>query len=188
VRDRKSVYLEAGGALLDPDGLIIKASPAFALFIGKKANELKGQALGDLLRLPGKRAASDRRWIDLNTPSSGICFAGQGRSFTEFIYSLDRDLVPDGLILTIYPLPDRKTIAKVLGHVAENEGISVDLTSREREILDLVSRGYTNGDIAEQVDLSPDTVKSHLSNIRGKLGVHSRSQAVAVAMRCGVIY
>lgn len=83
---------------------------------------------------------------------------------------------------------DRKAIAGLLRHVSESEGHSVELTSRECEILDLVAQGFTNGDIADQVSLSPDTVKSHLSNIRSKLGASSRSQALAVAMRSGLIY
>ena len=53
------------------------------------------------------------------------------------------------------------------------------LTDREREILDLVARGKTNAEIAEAIWIAPGTVRKHLENIYEKLGVHSRTAAVA---------
>jgi DNA-binding CsgD family transcriptional regulator len=52
------------------------------------------------------------------------------------------------------------------------------LTPREREVMVLVSSGYLNREIAEQLDISPETVKHHLRLIYPKLGVHNRVQAV----------
>jgi DNA-binding CsgD family transcriptional regulator len=54
------------------------------------------------------------------------------------------------------------------------------LTSREREILDLVAEGRTNAQIAERLWLSPGTVRKHLDNVYAKLGVHTRTAAAAV--------
>jgi len=54
------------------------------------------------------------------------------------------------------------------------------LTAREREILTLVDEGRTNAEIAERLWVSPATVKKHLDNIYGKLGVHTRTAAAAV--------
>ena len=53
------------------------------------------------------------------------------------------------------------------------------LTEREREILDLVAAGKTNAEIAETIWIAPGTVRKHLENIYEKLGVHSRTAAVA---------
>jgi DNA-binding CsgD family transcriptional regulator len=53
------------------------------------------------------------------------------------------------------------------------------LTEREREILDLVAAGKTNAQIAETIWVAPGTVRKHLENIYEKLGVHSRTAAVA---------
>jgi DNA-binding NarL/FixJ family response regulator len=55
------------------------------------------------------------------------------------------------------------------------------LTSREREVLDLVAAGSTNAAIAEALSVSPGTVKKHLDNIYAKLGVDSRTGAAARA-------
>jgi DNA-binding NarL/FixJ family response regulator len=53
------------------------------------------------------------------------------------------------------------------------------LTPREREILVRVAAGATNGAIARELVLSPDTVKTHVSSILRKLGAASRAEAVA---------
>lgn len=53
------------------------------------------------------------------------------------------------------------------------------LTPREQEILQLLSAGLTNREIAEQLVISPGTVKKHAGNIYGKLRVHSRTEAAA---------
>jgi DNA-binding CsgD family transcriptional regulator len=53
------------------------------------------------------------------------------------------------------------------------------LTEREREVLELVAAGKTNAEIAESIWIAPGTVRKHLENIYEKLGVHSRTAAVA---------
>jgi DNA-binding CsgD family transcriptional regulator len=55
------------------------------------------------------------------------------------------------------------------------------LTAREREIIQHVARGLTNSQIAEQLIVSTNTVRSHLDHIYEKLGVHTRTAAVAAA-------
>ncbi len=60
------------------------------------------------------------------------------------------------------------------------------LTSREREVLALVAEGYTNRRIAETLFISQSTAGVHVSNILGKLGVTSRTEAAAVAARLGL--
>jgi pimeloyl-ACP methyl ester carboxylesterase/DNA-binding CsgD family transcriptional regulator len=61
-----------------------------------------------------------------------------------------------------------------------------DLSAREREVLALVARGFSDADIAEQLVLSPHTVHRHLANIRTKLNVPSRAAAAAFAVRAGL--
>ncbi len=57
------------------------------------------------------------------------------------------------------------------------------LTPREREILALVAEGRSNGEIGKQLFISTKTVSVHVSNILGKLGAGSRTEAAAVARR-----
>jgi DNA-binding NarL/FixJ family response regulator len=60
------------------------------------------------------------------------------------------------------------------------------LTSREREVLALVADGHTNRRIAEALFISESTAGVHASNILGKLGITSRTEAAAVAVRLGL--
>jgi DNA-binding NarL/FixJ family response regulator len=57
------------------------------------------------------------------------------------------------------------------------------LTPREHEVLGLLSEGYRQEEIAQQLVISPKTVSTHIQRILGKLEVRSRAQAVALALR-----
>ena len=57
------------------------------------------------------------------------------------------------------------------------------LTARELEVLKLVARGMSNKDVADQLFISENTVKNHVRNILEKLQIHSRMEAVMVAVR-----
>jgi DNA-binding NarL/FixJ family response regulator len=61
------------------------------------------------------------------------------------------------------------------------------LSSREAEILRLMTGGYSNREIATALDLSEGTVKNHVSNILSKLGVRDRTRAVLKAIEKGII-
>jgi two-component system, NarL family, response regulator LiaR len=62
-----------------------------------------------------------------------------------------------------------------------------DLTGREREVLALMVEGLNNTQIAARLVVSPSTIKTHVSNILSKLEVTSRSEAVALALRSGLV-
>ena len=61
------------------------------------------------------------------------------------------------------------------------------LSEREKEILRLVAQGRDNTEIAQELYLSPSTVKNHVSSILDKLGVDSRVQAAVRAARAGIV-
>ena len=58
-----------------------------------------------------------------------------------------------------------------------------ELTPRQQEILESVTRGFTNADIAKQLGLREQSVKEHISAILVKIGAANRSEAVAITMR-----
>ena len=58
------------------------------------------------------------------------------------------------------------------------------LTERESEVVTLIAMGLDTGEIAAQLHISPETVRTHVRNAMGKLGVHTRAQLVATVL-CG---
>jgi len=73
--------------------------------------------------------------------------------------------------------------AKLMRQVRSND----QLTAREVEVLSLVSRGMSNGDIAKELFIGEATVKTHLLHVFDKLGVSDRTAAVTTAMRAGIL-
>ena len=73
--------------------------------------------------------------------------------------------------------------AKLMRQVRSND----QLTAREVEVLSLVSRGMSNGDIANELFIGEATVKTHLLHVFDKLGVSDRTAAVTTAMRAGIL-
>ena len=62
-----------------------------------------------------------------------------------------------------------------------------NLSPREIEILTFMARGHSNTEIARQLQVTSETVKSHVSNVLAKLEAESRTEAVAVALRRSII-
>jgi two-component system nitrate/nitrite response regulator NarL len=62
-----------------------------------------------------------------------------------------------------------------------------ELTPREREVLEQLALGLTNREIAERLGVSPHTAKFHVNSLLGKLGATSRTEAVAIAVRSGLV-
>jgi len=123
-----------------------------------------------LMRLPGK---GETHWtLDL---------ARTGRDFSP------RDvLLMDALRPALITYESLRTLAATVEALRSVRPGSIGddvLTAREREVLDLVAGGETNAAIAERLWISPRTVKKHLENVYEKLGVGSRTAALARAGR-----
>jgi len=64
---------------------------------------------------------------------------------------------------------------------------ALSLTDRERDVLRLLARGYSNKEIACGLHVNEDTVKTHIRHILAKFGVQSRTLAILAAMRLGLV-
>jgi DNA-binding CsgD family transcriptional regulator len=109
------------------------------------------------VRIPSSRTGDTRTFL----------FHAQKRDFGE----------RDRLVLDLLR-PHLERVVDRLSRRATAEA-QLPLTRREREILEWVERGKTNAEIAEILWLSPGTVRKHLENAYGKLGVRTRTAAVA---------
>jgi DNA-binding NarL/FixJ family response regulator len=90
---------------------------------------------------------------------------------------------------TLHPIVATKLVTAYtrLATAASSTAARLELTPREKEILQLVERGYTNQMIAQQLVIAEGTVKNHLTNILTKLDASSRMEAVARAKAAGLL-
>ena len=88
--------------------------------------------------------------------------------------------------IALPPELERVVVERLAGWspaTAAGDGRLDVLTARERDVLVMLTEGLDGAAIAEQLFLSPATVRNHIQHILGKLGVHSRAEAVALALR-----
>ena len=98
----------------------------------------------------------------------------------------DRDIV-------LVPLPEQADV--VVDEAAVRAGARLDgaesgdgaLTRRELSVLRLVAHGLGNKEIATELGISTHTVKYHLASLLAKLGVHTRTEAVTIGLRKGLV-
>ena len=109
-------------------------------------------------------------YLETGSPGASVIFDRGGRDFSERDRAVLNTLGPH---LALIRRRTRESSAR-----PENEITSM-LTAREREVLDLVACGWTNGEIAAALFIAKGTVRKHLDNVYAKLGVRGRAQAVA---------
>jgi NarL family two-component system response regulator YdfI len=79
-------------------------------------------------------------------------------------------------------------VDRVVAHLARPRPPEQEtLSQREQEVLELLAQGAANKEIAAQLHITERTVKAHVTSIFNKLGVNSRTEAVAVALRSGLL-
>jgi DNA-binding NarL/FixJ family response regulator len=81
-----------------------------------------------------------------------------------------------------------KTFIQEAQSAGGDEQRATPLSKREREILQKVADGSTTRQVATELGISPHTVKTHLERIFEKLGANDRAQAVAIAIRTGIVH
>jgi LuxR family maltose regulon positive regulatory protein len=116
-------------------------------------------------------------------------FVDEGPPMARLLYeALSRGIASDYVqrLLAAFPVADPEEPAPSSTQAPESE-IVEPLSKRELEVLQLIAEGLTNQEVASRLFLSLNTVKAHSRNIYGKLGVRSRTQAVARARALGVL-
>ncbi len=166
-------------ALLDQSRRVVDLNGAAVALLGGERERLIGRSLGDSV-LPAERARSAAEWEE---------FLGSGE------YAGTRDLVrTDGSTVQV---DFAARLIEVEGELraiyvaiarCEREktpsAAELALTAREREIVMLIALGRDTAEIAAELHVSPETVRSHVRNAMSKLDAHTRAQLVAVVL-CG---
>ena len=132
----------------------------------RQSAELGGLWRGNLARFPDVLRAT-RSELSSEAHARGVA-AGRAMAFDEVVE---------------YALSDRATAPRASGPTARDRH---ELTPREREVLELVVAGRTDGEIAEALYISPKTASVHVANIKGKLGAESRVEIATMAMLRGL--
>jgi two-component system, NarL family, response regulator YdfI len=111
---------------------------------------------------------------------------------------LSRESDPDDVLSAIYAAydglvllstPTAESLAAVYGDqpLGVEDELSEEITSRETEVLRMLAEGLVNKDIAARLGISEHTVKFHISSILDKLGAATRTEAVTLGIRRGLI-
>jgi NarL family two-component system response regulator LiaR len=169
-----------------------------------KAKELHPDVILMDLVMPVMTGLEAIRYLAAHQPNSRILvltsFAGTDKVFPAIkagaLGYLLKDSGPDELLRAIrqvhqgnsslHPAIARKLLQEIGGPSLDQQPREDVLTDRERDVLQLVARGQNNQDIADQLDISEATVRTHVSHILTKLGLSSRTQAALYALRRGL--
>jgi DNA-binding NarL/FixJ family response regulator len=178
---------------------------------GLAAVDLAGRRRPDVvlmdIRMPGMDGLEAARRILASEPSPAVLMLTTF-DVDEYVYEalragasgfLLKDVLPEHLIdavrvvaggdALIAPSITKRLIerfAAVAPPATRPAGLD-ELTPRELEVLGLVARGLSNAEIAEQLVLSADTVKTHVKRVLAKLGLRDRVQAVVLAYESGLV-
>jgi DNA-binding NarL/FixJ family response regulator len=132
-------------------------------------------------------AHRDERLMVEAVEAGAAGFLGKSAAADEVLEALKQAAEGEALI-------DAASLSRVLRLVTHQREARRDadaaiaqLTSREREILQCLAEGMRNADIAVRLFITSQTVQTHVRNILGKLGVHSKLEAVAFAVRHGAV-
>jgi PAS domain S-box-containing protein len=139
--------------------------------------------------IQARKKKGDRRWLNMSI----FAYREREEEGKTFVFHLFRDITKRK--------DDEALLERVLEtarrhHDFSNESISdkeisspLDvLTPRESEVLTHLAKGYGTNDIAQALFIAPNTVRNHVQNILQKLQVHSRAEAVAYAIKYGLIH
>jgi LuxR family maltose regulon positive regulatory protein len=116
-------------------------------------------------------------------------FVDEGPPMARLLYeALSRGIAPDYVRRLLVAFPDVEPEQANPQNVQTPEVDLIEpLSERELDVLALLAEGLTNREIASRLYLALNTVKAHARNLYGKLGVHSRTQAIARAQALGLL-
>jgi DNA-binding NarL/FixJ family response regulator len=169
----------------------------------EQAGELKPDIVFMDVRMPGMGGIEAAKAIREASPESKIILVTVDESRTSIAEAIQagvsgyllKDTSADDLVkaarlavegkAVIHPQLTRAFIEEV--QTADKRGDAAALSRREKEILQKVAYGATTKEVAHDLGISPHTVKTHLERIFEKLGANDRAQAVAIAIRTGLV-
>jgi PAS domain S-box-containing protein len=189
-----------GAFAIGPDGKVVLWNRAAEKMLGHSAREAIGRPCCDLfigyddsgnrLCYQGCHVMS---LVKMGDPVQSFDMRTRTKAGRPIWLNLSTLTVPAGQTggpLTVHLFRDVTATKELLGLVQERlarpgtaEPTTDVLTRREAEILRMIATGVSTKAAADKLHVSPATVRNHVQNILGKLGAHSRLEAVAIATR-----
>lgn len=168
--------------LLDSERVIVDANPAFAALLGYARSELIDTSVFDLI--PADEHDDVRAaWEVLRTEGERLhtrtLIASDGRRI-DVQYASVLSEVPDRGPMGVYVAIDAAAQPEELEEEPPSANVP-SLTQREHEVVQLVALGKTGGEIAAELGVSPETIRTHVRNAMAKTGTRTRAQLVATA-------
>jgi DNA-binding NarL/FixJ family response regulator len=129
-----------------------------------------------LLLARGSRSAAQAAALEAHQIASDLGAAPLQREIEQLAVRSRLDLVRPPVA------PHRTASAGAVGR-----GTPFRLTPREQDVLERITRGHTNREIAADLFISEKTASVHVSNIKSKLGANGRAEIAAIAVRLGLV-
>lgn len=130
----------------------------------------------------------DRRWFNMSIFAYKMRDQGQNTVIVHLFRDITQDKDEERFFRRVLEIAQRYHDIPVESQADRETTLRPEvLTPREREVLTVLARGNSTREIAELLTISPNTVRNHIQNILNKLQVHSRLEAVTLAIRHGLI-
>jgi len=198
ITDDHPVVREGFAAMIgtEPDMTVVAQARS-----GEEAIDLFRRVRPDVtlmdLRMPGMGGVEAIRALRREFPDSRI-IALTTYDGDEDIYGaleagaqayLLKDMICDEILAAIRAVhAGQRRIPAAVGTRLAERMTGLDLSEREQHVLELVATGKSNKEIAAAIEITEATVKGHMTDILGKLGVTDRTQAVITALRRGLVH
>jgi DNA-binding NarL/FixJ family response regulator len=196
--DDHPAVVDAVGRFLEKNGIVVVDHARDSAQAVSMINAHKPDVALVDLNMPGVGGIEVVREIQRTTASTAAMIYTGSADAATVQEALDAGA--RGLLLKGSPLPDvvRAVETAAAGKLYIDPLLAAGLarratpktptlSKREREILRFLSHGFTNEDIGRQIYISPETVRTHVRRAIAKLGARTRTQAVATALRRGLI-
>lgn len=147
--------------------------------------QMPGPDAADLLAsIRADSLATRTVFLSMHAPAALVAELEEGGAAGYVVKAISRRSLAAGLHAV---LASEDMVTLIPRAVDAGKAAGLELSPREREVLTLMARSYSNKQIAAELYISEATVKRHITTIYSRLGVKSRVEALAKAMREGLI-
>jgi PAS domain S-box-containing protein len=166
--------------LLDDERRYVDVNPSALALLGRTREELLGtSSLENIRRSERKLAASQwQAFLKSGEDSGTRALVRPDGSEVEIDYAARLAVIGERRLAIFVSLAN----ADLAAEVPSGRAAAGSLTTREREVITLIAMGRETNEIAAQLHISSETVRTHVRNAMSKLGARTRAQLVAIAL------